>query len=64
MTNERRMAIAGAVLIVLAAAALSGVNYVEGAAFWALVGAGIACFVVGICLYGYTIRVQFKRRQK
>ena len=58
------MAIAGAVLIVLAAAALSVVNYVKGAAFWALVGAGIACFVVGVCLYGYTIRGQLKQGKK
>ena len=56
------MAIAGAVFIVVAAAALSSVNYLKGAAFWALIGAGIACFVVGACLYGYTIRGQLKQR--
>ncbi len=64
MTRERRMAIAGAVLIVLAAAALSAVNYVKGAVFWALVGAGAACFVVGVCLYGYTIRGQLRQGKK
>jgi len=49
------MAIAGACLIVVAAVALSSVNYLQGAAFWGLVGVGIAFFVIGVCLYGVSV---------
>ena len=55
MTRERKIAIAGAAFIVVAAVALSSVNYLTGTAFWALIGVGVACFVIGVCLYGLSI---------
>lgn len=56
MTKERRMAVIGAGLIVVAAGTLSAVNYVEGKLFWTLIGVGCACFVVGLGLYVSSLR--------
>jgi Na+/melibiose symporter-like transporter len=55
VTKERRMAVTGAGFIILAAAALSAVNYFEGSAYWALIVVGAVCFLVGVCLYFYSI---------
>ena len=60
MTRERKMAVAGSCFIVAAAVALSSVNYLRGAAFWGLVGVGIAFFVIGVCLYGLSVWRQRK----
>jgi hypothetical protein len=58
VTRDRKYSVAGAVLIVAAAAALSLVNYVKGTVFWALIGAGAALFVVGVGLYAFALRRQ------
>ena len=60
MTRERKMAVAGAGFIVVAAVALSSVNYLKSTAFWTLIGIGTASFVIGVCLYFYAIWRQRK----
>jgi general stress protein CsbA len=58
------MAWVGAGLIVVAAVALSSVNYLKNTAFWTLIGIAAVCFIAGILLYFYAIRQQRKKGKK